>query len=113
MVLTFLFPCPIDVCVTTPSRKTDVYAEELGAPEAEGEDGSATIGRVPQSSPRGGKGEPRYPLPINRVSESGEADETLSCSHLRMIGRGLVFDPKLHIGTQLVGLLWTTGFALL
>ncbi|CAM9708568.1 unnamed protein product [Pylaiella littoralis] len=74
---------PLSVTMTADLlvRKTDVYAEELGAPEAEGEDGSATIGRVPQSSPRGGKGEPRYPLPINRAFEGEEEFEGRAVRH--------------------------------
>ena len=65
--LSFLFL----VCVF---RKTDVYAEAMGAPAAaEGEEGpasSATIGRAPQKRSARGKDEMQHPLPVNAVRAS-------------------------------------------
>lgn len=50
-----------------PPRNTDVFAEDFGAPEEDGEEGTATIGRVQQQGSAKGKGQPRYPLPLNGV----------------------------------------------
>ncbi|CAN0393925.1 unnamed protein product [Ectocarpus sp. 12 AP-2014] len=47
-------------------RKTDVFAEGMGAPVED--EGSATIGRVQQQWSAKGKVEPQYPLPLNGVS---------------------------------------------
>ncbi|CAN0290535.1 unnamed protein product, partial [Ectocarpus sp. 4 AP-2014] len=47
-------------------RKTDVFAEDMGAPAED--EGSATIGRVQQQWSANGKVEPQHPLPLNGVS---------------------------------------------
>lgn len=68
-VCVFFFLCS-RVCVF---RKTDVYAEAMGAPVAEeAEDGAAsssssTFGRAPQKWSARGKGGVQHPLPVNAV----------------------------------------------
>lgn len=49
-----------------PKRKTDVFAEDMGAPVED--EGSATIGRVQQQWSAKGKVEPQHPLPLSGVS---------------------------------------------
>ena len=62
-------------------RKTDVYAEAMGAPvAAEEEDGAASsIGRAPQKWSARGKEEVQHPLPVNGVSAAGFAAGVILC----------------------------------
>ncbi|CAM9114401.1 unnamed protein product [Ectocarpus sp. 6 AP-2014] len=71
-------------------RKTDVFAEDMGAPVDD--EGSATIGRVQQQWSAKGKVEPQHPLPLNGVyggdtEFEGRAVRHGCCKSLRELWR--------------------------
>eukprot|EP00903_Cladosiphon_okamuranus_P013123 g12239.t1 len=74
-------PLSVTMNADLPVRKTDVFAEEMGAPQEEGDEETATIGRVQQSCSSEGKGQPQYPLPISGVLEGGEDFEGRAVRH--------------------------------
>eukprot|EP00904_Undaria_pinnatifida_P006908 jgi/Undpi1/3347/HiC_scaffold_15.g06720.m1 len=76
-------PRSVTMDADLPLRKTDVYAEAMGAPvAAEEEDGAASsIGRAPQKWSARGKEEVQHPLPVNGNYEGEEVFEGRAVRH--------------------------------